>query len=229
MELRLQGSSCFVTTSSAHLVPVQKSMNALLLPEICLFLSAHQGWHLLSEQVPHSGAIFQAETFQVSYCSHHDKDPFDTCWPPTKAVLPKAGCSPVLFHTPARHSLTWHRTLSEQTGFPMHSKNPNQQLSKAAALLALGLDTPSKSSQAMQHLSHNTGRDCSKTFSFEQTLVQGLPPPPAAGIQQPPLLLTHTKCSERAQTSSCRKLQENRFPLLRTSALKKIKLADPCK
>ena len=52
--------------------------------------------------------------------------------------------------------------------------------------------THSKSSQATQPLPHNTGKDCSKKFSFEQTLVQGLPQPPASGSEQPPLLLiTH--------------------------------------
>lgn len=64
MELQLQGSCCFVTTSSANLAPAQEAKNALLLSEI-LFFSVGQGWDLLSEQVSYSGAIFQQKLLKL--------------------------------------------------------------------------------------------------------------------------------------------------------------------
>lgn len=90
--------------------------------------------------------------YKWTYCSHHDKDPFNTWCPQHQIGSPQASATPQ-----CRHSLTRHEKLSEQIELPQRFKN--------WAKLVLCWHwawTDSKSSQATQHLSHHTGGDHSK-------------------------------------------------------------------
>lgn len=85
--------------------------------------------------------------------------------------------------------------------------------------------THSKSSQATQHLSPNTGGDRSQRFSQTDHRARFCLKHPLQGASSHLCCcLSHANCSERRQATGCRKLHENRFQLLRTSAFKELKL-----
>lgn len=71
---------------------------AMLPMGVCVSFSVHLGWASLSEKVTHSGGLFQAETFEVSYkwiyCSHHNKDPFNTQCPQHQISSPRPQLHP---------------------------------------------------------------------------------------------------------------------------------------
>lgn len=137
----------------------------------------------------------------------------------TKSVLPGPRYTPA--QTTVKHSLTPHEKLSEQIELPQNFKKPNQQLSQAGAFLALGLDT-------QQVL---TGHTASVLYTQVGTVPRcSLSNRPQRKICHNHLLqeassklscLSHANFSDRRQATGCRKLPENRNPLLRTSAFKK--------
>lgn len=147
--------------------------------------------------------------------------------PSTHADPPAIQFSPRLVVPQCRPLLgtVWHGMRRCQSKQGSHSGSKTRTNNQAKLLLSWHRAwTHSKSSQATQHLSHNTGKAAPSHSLLNRPWCKVCLNHLLQGASSHLCCSPHTKGSERGHTSGCRKLREKRFPLLRTSAQKKLKL-----